>query len=424
MVAFDPSGREAVQGRMVIKNSIMKTKTHHSSIIVALCIIAVALLGSLLLMPLIYIASEHPQREMARNHSNVDIQGHRFRTVIGKGALASGVTNLVELKGDRALMVSRTGFDADSHPVVAYQIRGGHPGIVGYLIWRSGREPQQLHNVPINLNASGMAYIDMSGNENWTGRIQEIGLDVYGDLRNQQLSPEGVRASGLTYINILRILRTDWMTFKPWDHSSVNSLKWLYKNPITSPIVLAALWMLITLGCLMTLRVAAIGVARGFYVAVVLIPWVAVDMLWQLQLTRQARETYHTFEGLTYAQKQQVVDASLYEYVQHLKESVLSSPEDRVFVIHSSIGGHDYTRLRLQYLLLPANIYNFSAKLPDPQYVRPGDYILLLGEKQGATFSAAERQLTQGNRVLNAVQVDEHSLGKTYRALRMGSVKK
>ncbi len=392
----------------------MKPNPRWSPIAVALCVVVLAFFATALIFPFVYMASQNPRLNIVFYDSKIEVKGNQFIILVGKGDLSDNVIELTELEGGMALLMGRTDFDASRYSLIHYRIQDGNTASRAEIVWHLEGGGDKVRRVPIDLSTPASHHIDMSGYEGWTGKIDGIGLAVYGTLE-KPLILERVTIGEITYAKVVHRILTDWLTFKPWQGSSINSLLWLYKDPIISPIVLAALWSSIAVLCLLVLRASGVRSVPAAYLTCVLIPWIAVDILWQVQLTRQVRETSSSFAGLTSTAKHNVAAPLVYDYAQHLKENVLpSTPAERIFLVHNS-QGHNYYRLRLQYFLLPANIYNFGRNLPDPNDVNPGDYVILLQDVSDARYISSERKLHQGTRVLGAVEVDRHNLGKTYR---------
>ena len=109
-------------------------------------------------------------------------------------------------------------------------------------------------------------------------------------------------------------------------------------------------------------------------------------------------------------------DSRLRQSAIDLKRDVLPPSPQRIFIVHDS-EGHNITRLRLQYHLLPHNIYNFGKK-PKPRFAREGDYIILLGAVPGVTYrpSEAALRIDDGNSIPAQV-VQRSSVASVFRVL-------
>ena len=106
-------------------------------------------------------------------------------------------------------------------------------------------------------------------------------------------------------------------------------------------------------------------------------------------------------------------DKHIYEYSQRLEKESLPTSNSRIFVLHNS-QGLNYDRLKTQYYLLPHNIYNYGS-LPPSRGVRPGDYILALGDLPDLRFLPDKNLLTwPANKQLDVNLVDDDPLGNLY----------
>ena len=76
---------------------------------------------------------------------------------------------------------------------------------------------------------------------------------------------------------------------------------------------------------------------------------------------------------------------------------------------------HNYQRIRLQYHLLPHNIYNYGS-VPKKRFVGKGDYILVLGANPDLRFEPHSGKLRwQKNFSVSVEKVDGHAQGSVFR---------
>ncbi len=145
----------------------------------------------------------------------------------------------------------------------------------------------------------------------------------------------------------------------------------------------------------------------------VLLPWVALDLLWQVKLSNQLEETRLVFGGKSRQDKHLAdIDGELYAYARHLRDEVLPQPGPRLFVLNDA-GWRGYRRLKLQYYLLPHNIYNFG-RYPRPDALRPGDYLLVLDDVPGLDFDRRRSRLRWEDGSLPVLRVDQQTQGSVY----------
>ena len=104
--------------------------------------------------------------------------------------------------------------------------------------------------------------------------------------------------------------------------------------------------------------------------------WLVLDLVWQNRLLRQVAHSHFTFAGLSNEEKLAAgPDARLYRSIAAVKAHI-NEPDARVMVATSDL----YAGMRAAYFLYPLNAYwrLERPEIPDAQYLRKGDYILLL----------------------------------------------
>ncbi len=250
----------------------------------------------------------------------------------------------------------------------------------------------------------------------WRGRITEIGLDVYGDLRGQPLIISKLSlAARLQRRTASMPSGSSGRPSGGWTQKSANFLRGTPKNPESCH----RRWLMAAWSGLALILLAGLGrFTRSHhlmaYVGVVLIPWMVLDQLWQANLSTQLEETRYLFAGKSQHEKH-LADWSpeLYDYAQYLKKEVLPEPGPRIFLLHDS-EPMTYTRLKAQYYLLPHNIFNYD-RFPRKKDARAGDYILVLGNVDGLEFSPEGRVLRWQGKSLPVKLVDSRPDGSLFK---------
>jgi hypothetical protein len=156
------------------------------------------------------------------------------------------------------------------------------------------------------------------------------------------------------------------------------------------------------------LELAALGVIG-------MVPWIAVDMLWQAGLDKQLDQTREAFAGKNAQEKHLAdLDAPIYRYAMRLKEDLLPQEPARIFIVQNS-AEHHYLRLKAQYYLLPHNAYNFGDG-PPGRFFRAGDYVLVLTNVGDPTYRARSGKLLwRSGKWVPAELLDRDPLGELYR---------
>ena len=236
-----------------------------------------------------------------------------------------------------------------------------------------------------------------------------------GDPESRELHFSGISLAGRGIGPALGSLLTQWTGFRRFDQTSINRLSATFTAGALSPIPVAAMWA--GLALLLVLVAGWLGKAapRITYLLVVLTVWVTLDLLWQRQLSAQLKLSQQLFQGRSMTERhERDFDSALYDYAQQLKSSGLPATSARLFMLHNS-QGHNFQRLKLQYYLLPHNIYNLSI-LPPEGAVREGDYILALVPVPGLEFHGGRSLLRWDEGApVPATLEHSHPMGKLFR---------
>jgi hypothetical protein len=364
-----------------------------------------------------FAANQDPQTSA----KPITIGADHFKLLLGQGEYANQTLTLQQLtEADKRAVISagRTSLDADSYPFLQYTINNLNPGLDLLFFWRTRDDSRKISTAKLYWSGDGPAYYNLTKEAEWKGHIIEIGLLVYGDLRNQPLELVGLGLHPYSAKTLLSTIWSEWTAFEGWSQRSINFLAGTAPKSILSPTVATAAWtglaiFIYVVGCL----VAAIKIRKrptiGIIVptAILLIGWMALDFKWQIELFRQLGDTKYLYAGKTTEEKHLAAeDGDLYNYTQRLTDEVLPKEPARVFILHES-SGHNYWRLRAQYHLLPHSIYNYG-RYPDNHHLKDGDWILVLGAIDTLAFDLESNTLVwnDGQR-LHVKLMDKDPLG-------------
>jgi hypothetical protein len=381
-----------------------------------------ALLASALVLigiDLVYLESYIPE-SANRGHSKV-IQGKSMQAAAGS-ARVEGDKLIVtgyerHAKGYLSVALWRGKFQADTYQQLSLQVDTDNPGPSLKLVWRTASD-QSTYGADIPNDGRGTAVVKLARNPYWRGQITEIGLyaltqDPALNLSISRLTLEPHSSSGAIARHWF-----DWIAFRGWSLASINQLYGTVDRKALSPVVAAALWAGLALSFLLIITLFKGRGHPGAIVAVVLIPWISLDFLWQNELATQLEKTRDQFAGKSIHEKHLVdIDSAIYRYVRRLKEDILPVEPSRIVILHNKRYGHNFGRLKTQYYLLPNNVYNFGRKLPadDLQSI---DYILALGDSPSLKYYKRNSKLiSKGGRSLSAELVDDDPIGRLYRVL-------
>lgn len=313
-----------------------------------------------------------------------------------------------------ALAIWRGAFDAAQYSYLTYQLQSSSALVDVSLTWRRADTPTEVFRKHLVANPALPALADLSSEADWRGRIQELGLHVVPSHPDTRVAVSGLALEPWSQQRALVATLSQWLEFRGWTHRSLNYLRGHPGEEGVSPMPYAAAWSVLAALILLLVRMLGGTLTGTAYAVVFFVPWIAVDMLWQRELLAQLQLTREQFQGKTLEQKHLAdEDSAIYRYAKRLKRDVLPDEPARIFIADDTTG-HDYTRLKTHYYLLPHNVYNFGSGAPRPA-IRRGDYILVLADNADPVYVADESRLiwTFGRQV-RAQEVDVAPLGRLY----------
>ena len=376
---------------------------------------ALTITAYLVFSPILAEQRAEATREDARPWT---FQGADLLARMGRGRETdTGGLQITELErgiDSRAIFSRRTRLNAEDYPFLEYTITGRHAGEHVYFIWRTAASPEEVHNLPLYWAGEGPAVAMPGKHPEWRGDIVEVGLDVYGDRRQSRATIESLALEPSSGLLMLRSIWADWTALRTWTQKSAHHLRGHLPRATMAPTVAVAIWagaalLLLTGLRLLTPRVAPIG-----FVLTGLIAWVSLDLLWHHNLSRQLDETRTLFSRKTQHEKH-LADREhvLYSYAQHLKKDVLPEPGVKIHLVHDS-DLRGYRRLKMQYYLLPHNVFNFD-RVPRAGALQPGDLILVLDTVPGLSYSAESGRLHWQSQSVPVTLLDDQAPGAVYR---------
>jgi hypothetical protein len=351
-----------------------------------------------------------------------NIPGRTLQVIIGSGVVRDGgmlITGYEQHGGEYyAVAVWSGALQAQDFRLLVYKV-SAQPAVAQLNVnWRRADDPSRVFSMPLNINALGPSAMVLSEHPEWRGNITELGFYVVAERRDQNILIEGLALKSGDAVSHLETLWSSWSGFRGWTQRSINLLRGTANDQALSPVPVAAAWM-----ALASLLLFLFGVVRGrhlsgAFLVVLLVPWISLDLLWQLELDTQLAQTREKFGGKTVHQKHLADDdATIYRYITRLKNEVLPTDPVRLIVAHDS-RGHNSNRLKAQYYLLPYNVYNFGTGPPLQGYGK-GDYILVLGKPGNPAFDRDSGKLVwRGDMQIEVELLDTEPMGALYRVTR------
>lgn len=336
-----------------------------------------------------------------------------------------------------AVFRTEPGLAASRFSQMHLRLDGWQSGQKLFLFWRSSNAPDQQRYQELSHDTDGQSWHTLSSTDLWEGDILELAIGVFGQPGPAPLVLHEVALHPGSRSAVFNRLTWEWSRFTPWTQLSANVYRGALRAAVLQPVTVASLWAVVALLIVfigaVVLRRSVRAPARSIVIAglaSILLPWLAVDLLWQVQLERQLTLTQEHYGGLTQTQKHhREADASLQKYAARVRdrlERVHKRPEpmhdrpepmlnSRLFLLNDADSGHSYRRLRMQFHLLPVNIYNFGKQLLPPDRMRPGDHVLLLQPATAVRFDPARGVLEDSRQRYRATLLDEHAEGRLFR---------
>ena len=293
------------------------------------------------------------------------------------------------------------------------------------LVWATQEVPGKLQGAELSHQGRSVGRLAMHDVSEWGGTIQGVGVLVTGpleqslEIRDLTLEPKGLGA-----IALLSQLWREWTVFEGWHGWSAHFIVGGTRGGLFSPVPAVAAWV-----ALSSILYTGVALWRRRYLGLLpyafflLSGWLALDLRWQVDLWRQVALTEHTFAGKTWDEKRLAApDGETYRFVRGLKSELPAAPA-RIFVVSADPAGTgpgntEYLRLRVQYHLLPHNVYSDADKPPSASHAEAGDFILILGSMPDISFDSQDNRMRwDGAAPLPVERVYQAPMGTLYRVM-------
>jgi hypothetical protein len=316
------------------------------------------------------------------------------------------------------VLVAYPRLEASEYPQLRLDLRRDDPEASLFMFWRTASRQRPIGFTRLQHPRSGIGWHTLADAPGWEGEIAMVG---FASLAHRGADP--LRVLGASFFPASREalearLLEEWWAFRPWSYSNSNKYEGVGGDALLHPAAAAGLW---TTLALLFFLVACRWLRPPHEVLVVMclltifVPWFGLDRLWQRQLEEQVAASAAVFGGLSQSEKSaREPDAALQRYARRLRDRLPAPGDTRLFVLHDS-KGHHYWRLRLQFHLLPHDIFNFGRTLERADRMRDGDHLLLLGELGEIAFDGATGVLRDDEGRVPVARVDRHRFGTLYR---------
>lgn len=341
----------------------------------------------------------------------VEVDSGRLQVIVGAGRTTPAFLEAIP-DSEQKFAIARADLtlDGGAYRYLRYRIEVPDPNTRIALVWQT-QASEGLLTADLQPSHGGASLFNLGTLPDWQGTINGAGIFVVGNPESEPVRIYQLRFYPGDWRDWLRLVWHEWTRPETWSALSINTLE---AAPTLSQTVAAASWMGLALVLLGIWRLLARRpVSTAAWLTALLLPWLAVDLLWQSRLDQQLEQTRTQFQGRSAAEKHLIdTDSTLYAYVQRLKRDLLPAEPARIFILRQS-QGHDYLRLRAQYHLLPHNSFNYGY-FPPRGKPRPGDFILVLDSIEALRYEGGALRWGAIGRV-DATLLDSDPIGQLYR---------
>ncbi|MCX2977626.1 hypothetical protein EYC82_09695 [Halieaceae bacterium IMCC11814] len=268
------------------------------------------------------------------------------------------------------------GIDAQDYPYLHLSLEHPPPDLGATMSLRKGGKT--VHQYILEDQPLTDLWIATREFKGWDGSIEAITI-ILTSKEPSALTVTDISLHPASATLQLRAILSDLGSFAPWKRAQMNTHTGAAKVASFYPVPLVVTLMLLSFvayGVVVLLSRGRITFSWTVPAMIFLACWLVLDLVWQNRLLRQVAHSHLTFAGLSPEEKLAAgPDAKLYRSIATVKAHI-NEPDARVMVATSDL----YAGMRAAYFLYPLNAYwrLERPELPDAQYLRKGDYILVL----------------------------------------------
>lgn len=298
---------------------------------------------------------------------------------MGTGSLTGGELQLtLSPLGIAIVSLSMEPIEAQDYPFLHLAIEEASGESHVAISWKTGQNQQESHHYIVESESRASVWLATEELKGWTGKIDDLSMAITGPagdtvrIRDFSIFPASITRQ-------LQAIFSDLTGFFPWNRAAMNTYTGVSNVSSFYPIPLTVAFLLLSLlayGVLIVVFRPRLQFNWTVVALIFFVSWIMLDLIWQNRLLHQLVDTQRTFSGKDLPQKLTAgPDASLFGLAAELVPR-LESLDSRVFVVSDDI----YRGMRVAYYLYPFNVYwsLHSADLPSDNYLRKGDYIVLV----------------------------------------------
>ncbi|MDG1988125.1 MAG: hypothetical protein P8J18_09110 [Halieaceae bacterium] len=242
------------------------------------------------------------------NHNPLEIWGNHFTPVIfGNGGYQGSSSIITELADGEAVLSLETNFLAENYPFLRWKAQGLNHGLQIRLFWRNNDVNSPLHSTKLHFATGQESFFDLTKNPEWSGKIVELSVGIFGDLRSNRFVFEYLIFQPFSIVAALRTIPMEWASSNMWKHHSINYATGTVSRDHIPPALFFGLLLLLSLTCV---KVGSTWFwnfdsspsdtsSVNAYVTAVFLCWIGLDIPRMIGRFEQAVETHFLFAGKT-----------------------------------------------------------------------------------------------------------------------------
>ncbi len=280
--------------------------------------------------------------------------------------------------GEGLLRLAARNMDAKDFSTIHLALQEPAAGLAVALVWRNAQEPRDSLSYTLENQTRQSLWLATEELRGWSGKIDTLSLRFSGRAGDAVLIRDFSLFPASAAHNLLAIY-SDLSGYAPWNTAAMNTYTGAFNASSYYPIVLAVSLLLLSLlayGVLLFLLRKKLRFNWAVVALIFLTDWIILDMLWQHRLLHQLSDTHRLFAGKSTGERLAVgPDAELYKFASNVIP-LLDSSGSRIFVTSSDT----YSGMRTAYYFYPLNVHwaLYGPALPNKDYLRSGDYIVLV----------------------------------------------
>ena len=350
------------------------------------------------------------------------VKGSELTTVVGHAKVIGNSLNVIATnrKDEAIVSIRLSNTRLSEADFLSSRIINSGSNKEVMFFWRTRSTPEYINTFIINTPNQKTSYTNLEDSKAWTGEVIEVGVFVSGTISpDQPLIINELKFSGSSIPLALKTLVSAGTRFLQWDFKAINGLGGAGSKSQVSFVLLCALWILVStlLYTVWTKYSARVSHFKLTIFFITLFGWISLDLIWQKDLLQKSRFIQYQYSEVDTTKKHiSDRDRDLNNYLDQLKNNFLPDTPSRIFII-TALDDYGFSRSRAHFRLLPHNIYSYGM-YPKVDYLRNGDWILVIGSIDTLRYNKSQKTLNWGDdKSVQAKLVNQGRFGGLYQVV-------